>query len=107
MTDAWAFIREPRAPFGNQGAQIGLAILMSRRGDDLVYDHSGGTGGFRTTLELVPAQRRATVLLLNNDTIEPAAVLASARSIVTVEEIVDALDPRVTVTLPSWVVSTG
>jgi glutaconate CoA-transferase subunit A len=32
-------------------------------------------------------------------------VLSAARSIVTVEEIVDVLDSRVTVTLPSWVVS--
>lgn len=79
LTDAWAFIREPRAPFGARTAQIGLAILLARRGDDLVYNHSGGTGGFRTYLELVPARNHATILLLNNDTLEPASVVASAR----------------------------
>jgi CubicO group peptidase (beta-lactamase class C family) len=79
LTDAWAFIREPRAPFGDRTAQIGLAILLARRGDDVVYNHSGGTGGYRTYLELVPARRRATVLLLNNDTLEPAGVVAGVR----------------------------
>ena len=79
LTDAWAFIREPRAPFGTRTVQIGLAILLAQRGDDLVYNHSGGTGGFRTYLELAPARHRATVLLLNNDTLEPAALVASVR----------------------------
>lgn len=79
LTDAWAFIREPRAPFGARTAQIGLAILLARRGDDLVYNHSGGTGGFRTYLELVPARNHATILLLNNDTLEPANVVAAVR----------------------------
>lgn len=79
LTDAWGFIREPRAPFGARPAQIGLAILLARRGDDLVYHHSGGTGGFRTYLELLPARNRATVLLLNNDTLEPASDVASGR----------------------------
>ena len=37
--------------------------------------------------------------------VQKEAVLSAARSIVTVEEIVDVLDSRVTVTLPSWVVS--
>ena len=37
--------------------------------------------------------------------VQKEAILASKRSIVTVEEIVDTLDPRVTVTIPSWVVT--
>jgi glutaconate CoA-transferase subunit A len=37
--------------------------------------------------------------------VQKEAVLAARRSIVTVEERVDALDPRVTVVLPSWVVT--
>jgi len=79
LTDAWALIREPRAPFGPGPARIGLAILVVDRGGDTVYHHSGGTGGFRTYLELVPGRRRATVLLLNNDDPEPAALVASVR----------------------------
>lgn len=51
------------------------------------------------------ADRDGNVGLWGIQGVQKEAVLASARSIVTVEEIVDALDPRVTVTLPSWVVT--
>ena len=51
------------------------------------------------------ADRRGNVGLWGIQGVQKEAVLASARSIVTVEEIVDVLDSRVTVTLPSWVVS--
>jgi glutaconate CoA-transferase subunit A len=37
--------------------------------------------------------------------VQKEAVLSANRSIVTVEEIVDTLDPRCTVRLPSWVVT--
>ena len=76
---AWDLVREPRALFGAGNVQIGLAILIMKRGEDIVYSHGGGTGGFRTHLELTPARQRATVLLLNNDAPDPAALIASAR----------------------------
>jgi glutaconate CoA-transferase subunit A len=50
--------------------------------------------------------RNGNVGLWGIQGVQKEAILASARSIVTVEEVVDALDSRVTVTLPSWVVST-
>jgi glutaconate CoA-transferase subunit A len=51
------------------------------------------------------ADRHGNVGLWGIQGVQKEAILSSARSIVTVEEIVDDLDPRVTVTLPSWVVS--
>ena len=51
------------------------------------------------------ADREGNVGLWGIQGVQKETVLASARSIVTVEEIVDVLDPRVTVTLPSWVVT--
>lgn len=51
------------------------------------------------------SDREGNVGLWGIQGVQKEAVLASARSIVTVEEIVDVLDPRVTVTLPSWVVT--
>jgi len=49
--------------------------------------------------------RRGNVGLWGIQGVQKEAVMASQRSIVTVEEIVDELDPRVTVMLPSWVVT--
>ena len=51
------------------------------------------------------ADRHGNVGLWGIQGVQKEVVLASHRSIVTVEEVVDELDPRVTVTLPSWVVS--
>jgi glutaconate CoA-transferase subunit A len=51
------------------------------------------------------ADRHGNVGLWGIQGVQKEAIMASKASIVTVEEIVDELDPRVTVTLPSWVVS--
>lgn len=50
------------------------------------------------------ADRSGNVGLWGIQGVQKEAILASRRSIVTVEEVVDELDARVTVTLPSWVV---
>ncbi len=51
------------------------------------------------------ADRAGNVGIWGIQGVQKEAVLSSRRSIVTVEEVVDELDPRVTVVLPSWVVS--
>ena len=51
------------------------------------------------------ADRRGNVGLWGMQGVQKEAILASQRSLVTVEEIVDVLDPRVTVVLPAWAVS--
>jgi len=77
LTKAWTLICQPRASFGST-TRIGLAILIATRDGRTLYHHSGGTGGFRSYFELVPEADSATVLLLNNDGPEPAAVIASS-----------------------------
>lgn len=51
------------------------------------------------------ADRHGNVGLWGIQGVQKEAVMASKASIVTVEEIVDELDPRVTVTIPAWVIS--
>lgn len=51
------------------------------------------------------ADRSGNVGLWGICGVQKEAVMSAQRSIVTVEEIVDELDPRVTVMLPSWVVT--
>lgn len=51
------------------------------------------------------ADRHGNIGLWGIQGVQKEAVLSADRSIVTVEEIVDVLDSRVTVTLPSWIVS--
>jgi len=78
LSKAWTLIAQPRASFGSTTTQIGLAVLIAKRDGRTLYHHSGGTGGFRSYLELDPEADSATVLLLNNDSPEPAAVVAAS-----------------------------
>jgi glutaconate CoA-transferase subunit A len=58
-----------------------------------------------TVVHAQQADRRGNVGMWGIIGVQKEAVLAARRSLVTVEEVVDALDPRCTVVLPSWVVS--
>lgn len=78
IAPAWKIAREPVAPFGARG-QIGLGVLIAQRDGQPVYYHGGGTGGFRSTFEAEPTRGRGAVVLLNNDTLEPANLVASVR----------------------------
>ena len=78
LAPAWRLVREPRARMGRSG-QVGLGVFLSRRGEDVVYSHGGGTGGFRTHLELTPATRSGTVVLVNNDSPDPGPLVAETR----------------------------
>lgn len=78
IAPAWKIAREPVAPFGAR-SQIGLGVMIAQRDGQPVYYHGGGTGGFRSTFEVEPAQRRGAVVLLNNDTLEPAGLVSAAR----------------------------
>lgn len=51
------------------------------------------------------ADRHGNVGIWGIQGVQKEAILSSQHSIVTVEEVVDALDPRVTVTIPGWVIS--
>ncbi len=79
LAAAWALARRPHASFASRQADIGLAVFIGRRDGRTIYNHGGGTGGFRSLLELDPAAGRAVVVLLNNDDPDPAAVLAAGR----------------------------
>ncbi len=78
LSAAWELVRQPRVAFPARGAQVGLAVMMVKRGDETVYFHGGGTGGFRSHFELVPAAGTARVLWVNNDDPDPGALVAAA-----------------------------
>lgn len=75
----WAIARELRHPM-HERARIGLGVFAADRAGEIVYQHGGGTGGFRSFLEWSPATRRARVILINNDSPDAAAVAALTRT---------------------------
>ena len=73
---AWQISSQPRAKFGMSG-HVGLGALSFEHNGDTIYYHGGGTGGFRSHVEVSPATRRSVVLLLNSDAFEASALVAS------------------------------
>ncbi len=78
LAAAWEMVCRPQAEF--QGAEIGLGILIAKVNGAPAYSHGGGTGGFRTHLEIEPARRRALVVLINNTALEPTRVVGDLRT---------------------------
>jgi len=70
---------EVRAPFGAAGTEIGLAILIGKVDGERTYEHSGGTGGYRSNLQVIPGRKTVRVVLINNDPIPAEAVTAATR----------------------------
>jgi CubicO group peptidase (beta-lactamase class C family) len=62
-----------------KNGDIGLAISILKLDGETVYEHGGGTGGYRSDLRIVPARRAVSVLLVNNAALEPTTVFALAR----------------------------
>lgn len=77
----WQFIAAPRAPSGGGGDQVGLGIFIGTIDGRTFYNHAGGTGGFRTLLEVIPQDRRATIVLINNDALEAAPLAGAVRGL--------------------------
>jgi D-alanyl-D-alanine-carboxypeptidase/D-alanyl-D-alanine-endopeptidase len=73
---AWDLAQQPRHDF--MGGKIGLNIMILERDGHPVYQHGGATEGSRSHLEWSsqPAQH-VLVILENNDTFEPQALVAS------------------------------
>ena len=122
---SWSSTRTPAWPTPTSRAPRGCrsAILRGYAGTDLV-DHNDSvafiecpfTGERLTAVRAVnpdvavihaqQADRQGNVMLWGLSGVQKEAVLAAERSIVTVEELVDELEPRPhSVVLPSWVIT--
>ena len=70
---------EVRAPYPDMGADIGLGIIIGKLDGEREYIHSGGTGGYRSVLQVIPARKSIRVVLINNDAIPAEAIVAGIR----------------------------
>ena len=57
-------VLQPLAPMN--GAQIGYALMMRGPAGRRTYFHSGGTGGFRTQLLMLPDVGQAAIVMVSN-----------------------------------------
>jgi len=59
------------------GGKIGLALIHLKVNGEDAYFHNGGTGGYRSLLQVYPASGRAVVILASNGAANPEAWLSS------------------------------
>ena len=71
--DALNLMKKPQTSDG----AIGLGIMIDKFLGQLVYEHGGGTGGFRTHLQVIPESKTVRVILCNNAAIESSSVLVA------------------------------
>jgi D-alanyl-D-alanine-carboxypeptidase/D-alanyl-D-alanine-endopeptidase len=74
--EAIELMLQPHTP----AKDIGLAIMISKLDGQELRDHGGGTGGYRSLLQVIPATQGVRVILCNNSAMEPASVIADMRN---------------------------
>lgn len=91
LGSVWPLIAGGYADMPGVGGKIGLALIQTKDNGEEIYLHDGGTGGFRSTVQIRPGSGRAIVLLASNAAAEPdgwlASWLASGRPPVTRSEV--------------------
>ena len=70
---------QAHAPYPNAGGEIGLGIMIGKLDGNLDYMHTGGTGGYRSALQVIPVEKTVRVILINNDKLPAEALLRAVR----------------------------
>jgi len=73
----WPMLADDYAEMPAVGAKIGLGLGHAKANGEERYTHDGGTGGYRSTIYVLPASGRAVVVLASNATANPGAWLAA------------------------------
>ncbi len=74
---AWPILAGDYADMPSMGGKIGLALFHVKENGEDSYLHEGGTGGFRSTLQIRPASGRAAIVLASNAAANPQIWLAA------------------------------
>ena len=73
----WPLLAGGYAEMQGVGGKIGLALIQLKDHGEETYLHDGGTGGFRSTVQVRPGSGRAVVVLTSNSAAEPQALLSA------------------------------
>jgi hypothetical protein len=65
------------APY--DGQEIGLGIMIDTLDGHREYSHGGGTGGYRSALQVIPDLKTIRVALSNNTSAEPGSLFSKTR----------------------------
>lgn len=77
LKEAFALALRPHAEAPGSGGQIGLGVFMNKFEGDMTLHHDGGTGGYRSGLQVIPARGIVRVALINNDDLGGSEVIGA------------------------------
>lgn len=76
LKEAFALALQPLADAPSLGGQIGLGVLIGKFEGEATLHHDGGTGGFCSSLQVIPAKGIVRVVLISNNSIAGSQVIA-------------------------------
>jgi len=77
LKEAFALMMTPQAGAAGMGGKIGLGVFIDRFDGDEAFNHDGGTGGFCSGLQVIPAKGIVRVALINNNSLGGSAVISA------------------------------
>jgi len=77
LKDAFAIALQAQAEAPAMGGQIGLGVLIGKHEGDVFFNHDGGTGGYSSSLLVIPTKEVVRVVLINNNSLSGSAVIAA------------------------------
>ncbi|MDZ4401835.1 serine hydrolase [Prosthecobacter sp.] len=77
LKDAFALALKPHADAPAHGGQIGLGVFFGKYEGDTFLHHDGGTGGYSSSLQVIPSKSIVHVVLINNNSLSGSAVIAA------------------------------
>ncbi|MBB5034899.1 serine hydrolase [Prosthecobacter vanneervenii] len=81
LKEAFTLALRPQADAASMGGQIGLGVLLGKFDGDATLHHDGGTGGFCSGLQVIPAKGIVRVVLINNNTLAGSEVIAGTSTV--------------------------
>lgn len=77
LKDAFAIALQAQADAPAMGGQIGLGVFLGKREGEMFFSHDGGTGGYSSSLQVIPSKEVVLVALINNNSLSGSAVIAA------------------------------
>lgn len=81
LKDAFEIALKPHAHAPSIGGQIGLGMFLTKYKGERTLSHDGGTGGFCSGLQVIPAIEIVRVVLISNNSVSGSEVIAGTSEI--------------------------
>ena len=79
LKDALTLALQAHADANPNGGKVALGAFRTGTAERLAYGHDGATAGYRSSIQVMPAQATVRIVLMNNNTMEGSDVLKAMK----------------------------